>query len=155
MKNGKFGLLMMLLISLIATTTGFNLAQPVSVTRKTGVMSSAPTYLLAKAKNKKKKSSAIGGGFGAATMKSDNSSAPTISADKDTLEKQWDTFASITDSEIALKGNSDDEDYVDFEVTDIFVRCDATQSNSEGTGWFRIGKVCTSDETTIDAALTL
>ena len=155
LKNGHFCLLILLLISSIATTTGFNLSPPLAVTRKKGVMSSAPTYLLAKAKNKKKKSSASGGGFGAATTKSDTSSAPTISADKDTLEKQWDTFASITDLEIAPKGNPDDEDYVEFKVADIFVRCGATQSNSEGTGWFRIGKVCVSGETTMDAALTL
>uniref|UniRef100_A0A6U3SA92 Uncharacterized protein n=2 Tax=Ditylum brightwellii TaxID=49249 RepID=A0A6U3SA92_9STRA len=107
------------------------------------------THLSAKKKNNKS-SGGFGGGFGSGG-KSNSSTAskvPTVSADKDSLEKQWDIFASITDLEITPKGDPEDEDYVDFEVADVFVKCAKTK-------WFRIGKVCTSGETAMEAALTL
>lgn len=60
-------------------------------------------------------------------------------------------LCSNTDLEIApLVNDPKDPEYSNFEVADIFVRCDSTP-------WFRIGKVCTLDKetTSIDAALTL
>lgn len=109
--------------------------------------------LLAKKKNKKKDKSNNGGGFGTKST----TNAPllsTIAADKVSLEKQWDVFASVTDLEIRPLGNPDDEDYVEFEVVDVFVRCGRTES-CEGTKWFRIGKICSTDGTSTEAALTL
>jgi len=109
--------------------------------------------LLANKKNKKKDKSNNGGGFGTkSTTKTPLVS--TIAADKVSLEKQWDIFASVTDLEIRPLGNPNDEDYVEFEVVDVFVRCSKTE-NCEGTKWFRIGKICTTDGTSAEAALTL
>eukprot|EP00550_Attheya_septentrionalis_P009802 CAMPEP_0198284694 /NCGR_PEP_ID=MMETSP1449-20131203/4156_1 /TAXON_ID=420275 /ORGANISM="Attheya septentrionalis, Strain CCMP2084" /LENGTH=276 /DNA_ID=CAMNT_0043981897 /DNA_START=118 /DNA_END=948 /DNA_ORIENTATION=+ len=90
-----------------------------------------------------------GGGFGSSRSKpSSNAASSTISADKDALEKQWDTFASITDLEIAPKGDPDDEDYRHFEVCDVFVRVRSGESDDKGkgTGWFRTGKVVSADD---------
>lgn len=106
------------------------------------------------AQKTKKKSS---GGFGGSNKAKTTSSTPTISADKNSLETQWDIFASITDLEIKPKGNPEDEDYVNFEVADVFVRCGPPkEGEAPGTPWFRIGKVCTLPETTpMQASLTL
>jgi hypothetical protein len=101
-----------------------------------------------KSSKQKKKKKTSGGGFGGA-----NTTPPTttISADKNSLETQWDRFASITDLEIKPMGDQDDEDYIDFEVADVFVH-----SSDDGTPWFRIGKVCTLPQSTpMEAALTL
>lgn len=120
-----------------------------------GKLNLSSSAIQAKAQKKKKASASRGGGFGGSKGIEKKSTVPTISADKNSLEKQWDIFAGITDLEITPKGNPDDEDYVHFEVADVFVRCGETKSNSEGTKWFRIGKVCVTDETSIEAALTL
>ena len=101
-----------------------------------------------------------GGGSGSSTKTSTKTTTPTISADKNSLEKQWDIFASITDLEITPKGDPEDDDFIDFEVVDVFVKCGPTtdsNSNSEsGTKWFRIGKVCAiKNLTSIDVALKL
>eukprot|EP00536_Pseudo-nitzschia_multiseries_P006967 jgi/Psemu1/16542/gm1.16542_g len=135
-------------------------------------------------KSSKKKSSGKGGGFlggggggfggssssgandgsATATATAAAATAKPVAADKDSLETQWDTFAAITDLEIRPLGDPDDEDYEDFRVVDVFVRCggdsdsSATTANAAAkteTGWFRIGKVCTSEDTPLAAALSL
>ena len=113
------------------------------------------SHLFAK-KAKKKSNKSGGGGFGVSKAKA-TSNTPTISADKNSLETQWDVFASMTDLEIKPKGDPEDDDYVSFEVADVFVRCGPTkEGEAPGTPWFRIGKVCTLPETTsMQAALTL
>ncbi len=105
------------------------------------------------AKQKKKagsKGGGGGGGFGASGAATTNKTPKihTVKANKDALEKQWDSFASITDLEIKPLGSPDDENYQHFEVADVFCR-------AQGTGWFRIGKACVSDTTSMEAALTL
>jgi len=90
-------------------------------------------------------------------------------------ETQWDTFASITDLEIRPLGDPEDDDYdydyEHFQVVDVFVRCGGSDSDSDSdsnsnnsndndndkteTGWFRIGKVCTSEDTPLSASLSL
>lgn len=108
-----------------------------------------------KQNKKKKKTASSGGGFGSSTTASSTkTTTPTVPADKNSLEKQWDIFASITDLEVKPKGSPDDDDYIDFEVADVFVRCGETPNN-QGTKWFRIGKVCKMDETLMEASLTL
>jgi len=117
-----------------------------------------PFCLAAKKKNKKKSG---GGGFGgggasskkAATKTKDATIIKPVRADKDSLEAQWDSFAAITDLEIKPTGDPNDDDYKHFEVADVFVRSGGDADKS--TGWFRIGKVCTSQEATLEAALTL
>ena len=121
-------------------------------------------------KKKKSKPKTTGGGFGAGAGSSSSSttstgSAKPIRADKNALETQWDTFASVTDLEIKPLGDPDDEDYVHFKVVDVFVRCgegpattaaaSATPATTATTGWFRVGKVCTSSDVPIEAALAL
>eukprot|EP00555_Chaetoceros_dichaeta_P013571 CAMPEP_0198259798 /NCGR_PEP_ID=MMETSP1447-20131203/8902_1 /TAXON_ID=420782 /ORGANISM="Chaetoceros dichaeta, Strain CCMP1751" /LENGTH=259 /DNA_ID=CAMNT_0043947281 /DNA_START=24 /DNA_END=803 /DNA_ORIENTATION=- len=105
-------------------------------------------------KQNKKKGKGKGGGFGAKSTTQDTPLVGPISADKISLEKQWDIFASVTDLEIQPLGNPDDEEYVEFEVVDVFVRCGKTET-CVGTKWFRIGKICTTDGTSTEAALTL
>lgn len=106
----------------------------------------AITVLFAKKAPKKK--AAGGGGFGAAATAQPKASVTTISADKGSLEKQWDTFTSITDLEIVPPKDSDAQ----FEVVDVFVRCNVNGNDK----WFRIGKCCTGQEgMDINAALTL
>lgn len=98
-----------------------------------------------------------GGGFGVKKPAS-KGSVSTVSADKNSLEKQWDTFTEITDLEIAPKGNPDDEDYKHFICADVFVRVgsDGKDGGSEtGTGWYRTGKVVAADKTDLNASLTL
>ncbi len=105
--------------------------------------------LFAKKKAGKKKKKTVGAGFGGATAaSSEKNTIKTVKADKDSLEKQWDSFASITDLEIKPLGSPEDEDYQHFEVSDVFCR-------AQGTGWFRIGKVCVAENVGVDAALTL
>ena len=120
---------------------------------------SPSTCLFGKSRSKKQKTATKRvGGFGGNKISKANShtnSVPTIAADKDSLEKQWDLFASITDLEIAPKGDPDDDNFVDFSVSDVFVRCGATKTNNNGTKWYRIGKVCATGETSIETALTL
>jgi len=77
-----------------------------------------------------------------------------VRADKDSLELQWDSFAAITDLEIRPIGDPEDDDYVHFEVADVFVRSGGSSEN-KSTGWFRIGKACASKGATIEASLTL
>ena len=121
-----------------------------------------------KASKKKAKPKQAGGGFGggrssAATGTSntkESSSSSTIikpvKADKNSLEKQWDAFAAITDLEIKPLGDPDtDDDYTYFEVADVFVRSGGDSSSESSTGWFRIGKICAFKEATIEASLTL
>lgn len=117
--------------------------------------SSFPLFAKKKKKAGKKKTAAGGGGgFGGAatttttTTTSEKPKIQTVKADKNSLEKQWDSFATITDLEIKPLGNPDDEDYEHFEVADVFCR-------AQGTGWFRIGKACVSDSVSMEAALTL
>ena len=170
-------LVVVLLANIIPSTTGLIIATTTS--RLPGSSSSSPSssYLrilshleAAKStttKNKKKKTGGGGGGFGgggASTTSTSKpttttSTTPTVSADKNSLEKQWDIFAAITDLEITPKGNPEDEDYIDFEVVDVFVKCGATTTETTaegGTKWFRIGKVCSiRNQTPIDVALKL
>ena len=94
-----------------------------------------------------------GGGFGAKAAATP--SVASISADKHALEAQWDTFASVTDLEIAPPGDPDDEDYEHFIVADVFVRIGPGE-DEEGTGWFRTGKaMAAGDDADIRKALTL
>eukprot|EP00537_Pseudo-nitzschia_pungens_P004029 CAMPEP_0172374390 /NCGR_PEP_ID=MMETSP1060-20121228/55609_1 /TAXON_ID=37318 /ORGANISM="Pseudo-nitzschia pungens, Strain cf. cingulata" /LENGTH=295 /DNA_ID=CAMNT_0013101041 /DNA_START=263 /DNA_END=1150 /DNA_ORIENTATION=+ len=127
-------------------------------------------------KKPKKKSSGSGkgrgGGFGGRNSADESRAAAAanpIPADKDSLETQWDTFASITDLEIRPLGDPEDDDYEHFQVVDVFVRCGGSDSDSDSdsdsnsnsdndkteTGWFRIGKVCTSEDTPLSASLSL
>ncbi|VEU35169.1 unnamed protein product [Pseudo-nitzschia multistriata] len=114
-----------------------------------------------KKKSKKKKSNGGGKGFGgggaasAAQQGSDAFVAKPIKADKNALETQWDTFASITDLEIKCKCDPDSDDCEFFEVVDVHVRYGSDGTGDATTGWFRIGKVCTSANTSITAALAL
>lgn len=110
--------------------------------------------LLAKKKSTKKSKGRSSGGFGSKTSTTNTLSVGPVPADKNSLEKQWDVFASVTDLEIRPLGNPTDEDYVDFKVVDVYVRCAKTET-CEGTAWFRIGKVCSSDGTDTATALTL
>jgi len=119
---------------------------------RTRLQQFAPLYAN---KQSKKKANGTSGGFGAkSTTASTPLSVGPLAADKISLEKQWDVFASVTELEIQPLGNPDDEEYVDFEVVDVFVRCRKTESCG-GTKWFRIGKICTTDGTSTEAALTL
>ena len=119
-----------------------------------------------KASKKKAKPKQAGGGFGGggasastSNTKESSSSATIIKpvkADKNSLEKQWDAFAAITDLEIKPLGDPDtDDDYTYFEVADVFVRSGGDSSSESSTGWFRIGKICAFKEATIEASLTL
>ena len=98
-------------------------------------------------KKKKAKTQSSGGGFGAVAPKPTHPN--TISADKGSLERQWDTFTGMTDLEI--KPPDDSTDF--FRVVDVFVRCNVHGNDQ----WFRIGKVCTNQNntTSILEALTL
>ena len=154
-------LVLLLALIFVNTTTSFSLQQRRSLLTPSSSYGHLISELSAKKsssnKNKKKKATggAAGGGFGAGLSLSPPSTTPTISADKNSLEKQWDIFTSITDLEIKPKGTPEDEDYVEFQVVDVFVKCDAT-TETNGTGWFRIGKVCTlPEQTSIDVALKL
>lgn len=141
---------LLLAAALATTATGFHQAPlpqwntaSLTGTRRLGTRALfLPPPLLAKKKEPKSGS----GGFGA--IKKSSSSVSTISADKTSLEKQWDVFTSITDLEIVPKGDPDDEDYQYFQVVDVFVRCGSTP-------WYRIGKVCATEESNLAAALTL
>ena len=123
-------------------------------------------------KKKKTKPKQGGGGFGGggkasaeASSGGGGASSPSVKpvrADKNSLESQWDAFASITDLEIKPLGDPTDEDYEHFEVADVFVRSggggenDDKNDDDKSTGWFRIGKVCVSGtETTLEAAMAL
>lgn len=136
----------------------------------TRITSTTTALFAAKKKSNKTKSKksgggaatgGFGGGGGAATKKDASEGVTPVKADKTALEKQWDAFASITDLEIKPLGDPEDEDYEHFEVVDVFVRCGGNGNDNDNaddkaaTGWFRIGKVCASEETTIEAALTL
>lgn len=136
----------LLLISWLLT---FTLAAGFCAPVLTSRVSTTPghhTVFFAK-KKPKKKAAARGGGFGS-TKRDIKPKAVTISADKGSLEKQWDTFVGITDLEITPKGDEN------FEVVDVFVRTGSTP-DKEGTKWFRVGKVCANDDSTVDIALTL
>ena len=108
---------------------------------------------------KKQKKRASGGGFGAASKS--KSSAPSVtpaSADINSLEKQWDNFASITDLEIFPPGDPEDEDYRHFIVADVFVRIgpeEKEDSSNTGTGWYRTGKLVAADGVDINIAFAL
>lgn len=118
--------------------------------------SSSSWALYAKKQKKKSKPKSSGGGF-ASKAKTAATTSP-VSADKNALETQWDTFASVTDLEIAPPGDPDDEDYQHFIVTDVFVRvgpADDAEGSKPGTGWYRTGKVVAADDTDINVALTL
>ena len=125
-----------------------------------------------KTTSKKKKSG--GGGFGAANSSASTSSTvTTISADKDSLEKQWDSFASTTNLEIRPVLDEDDPNYRKFEVTDVFVRVgsstttvdassganacrdDTVTNDKAATGWYRVGKVVAADDIAMEASLSL
>ena len=113
------------------------------------------TALYAAKKQKKKGASGGGGGFGASKNKSSPSVTPA-SADIQSLEKQWDNFASITDLEIFPPGDPEDEDYRHFIVADVFVRIGPEDKDSSpGTGWYRTGKVVAADGIDINIAFAL
>ena len=113
---------------------------------------SRPITTLHAAKKQKKRASGGGGGFGG---KSPPSVTPA-SADIQSLEKQWDNFASITDLEIFPPGDPEDEDYRHFIVADVFVRIGPEDSDSNpGTGWFRTGKLVAEDGIDINIAFAL
>jgi hypothetical protein len=68
-----------------------------------------------------------GGGFGVRPTTAPSSTArTTASADRDSLEVQWDAFASITNLEIVPPGDPGDAGYEHFEVADVFVRAGPT-----------------------------
>ena len=105
---------------------------------------------------KKAKQGFGGGGFGKATADAAPKPPRPVPADKQSLEKQWDTFASITDLEITPKGSPDDEGYNHFIVSDVFVRVGPpTEGGEPSTGWYRVGKVVTGDYTDIRSSLSL
>lgn len=118
------------------------------------------TRTLLQAKKSKKtttKKKSGSGGFGAAkSLTSTLSRTTTIGADKDTLEKQWDCFASITDLEIRPVLDEDDPNYRDFLVTDVFVRVNGSgTADKPATGWYRVGKVVAADDISMEASLSL
>ena len=115
--------------------------------------SSVLTALHAKKQKRKIKS---GGGSGFGSKPAAAAQLPvTVSADKNSLEKQWDIFASITDLEITPPGNPDDEDYEHFIVADVFVRVGPIDGK-KGTGWYRTGKaVAAGDDADILSSLIL
>lgn len=94
------------------------------------------------AKNKPaKKPAPAATGFGAKKAAPERQAA---SADKDSLERQWDRFVSITDLDITPRANDE------WEVVDVFVRNSKAKSGS----WYRIGKV-TAEGVDVRAALRL
>ena len=108
------------------------------------------------AKKQKKKAGGGGGGFGGSKAKSTPPSVTPASADIQSLEKQWDNFASITDLEIFPPGYPEDEDYRHFIVADVFVRIGPEDKDSNpGTGWFRTGKLVAADDIDINIAFAL
>ena len=110
------------------------------------------------AKKQKKKKSTGGGGGGFGSKPSTSISKPkTVSADKQSLETQWDTFMQITELEIEPKGNPEDEDYQHFIVGDVFVRIGASDNDKDTeTGWYRTGKIVASgDDADLRAAITI
>ena len=117
---------------------------------------SITTTLHAAAKKKqKKKATSSGGGFGARSSNIKSLVTPAA-ADIQSLEKQWDNFASITDLEIFPPGNPDDDDYRHFIVADVFVRIGPEDEDSKpGTGWFRTGKLVAADDVDINVAFAL
>ena len=128
-------------LSLNGLTTAFQ-THP-SHRSSTRTPTSSRITLAAKKRNAKQSS---GGGFGAAAPKAISN---TISADKGSLEKQWDTFTGMTDLEITPPLSDDDDDDAFFKVVDVFVRCNVNGNDK----WFRIGKVCTSNQDDPDAIL--
>ena len=83
------------------------------------------------------------GGFGAATAPK---KVAGITADKKSLETQWDRFVSITELEIMPQG--DDA----FSVVDVFVR----NKKADGEApWWRIGKACAAEGVDVAASLAL
>ena len=116
-------------------------------------LSSYPSVLYAKKPKKKK-----GGGGGFGSKPTTKASYASVSADKNSLESQWDNFASITDLEITPQNDPDDDDYEHFIVADVFVRVGPSENGDDKTetGWYRTGKVVASgDDAEIHAALTL
>lgn len=112
------------------------------------------TALYAAKKQKKKRASGGGGGFG--VSKSPPSVITPAQADIQSLEKQWDNFASITDLEIFPPGDPENEDYRHFIVADVFVRIGPKDEDSTpGTGWFRTGKLVAADGIDINIAFAL
>lgn len=109
------------------------------------------------AKKAKKRQGFGGGGFGkAATADAAPKSPRPVPADKQSLEKQWDIFAGITDLEITPKGSPGDEDYTHFIVSDVFVRLGSLDEGGEPmTGWYRVGKAVAGDYTDIRSSLSL
>ena len=105
---------------------------------------------------KKQNKRASGGGFGASKVKSSPSVTPA-SADIQSLERQWDNFASITDLEIFPPGDPEDEDYRHFIVADLFVRIGPSEDQSQdlSTGWFRTGKLVAADDVDLNVAYAL
>ena len=83
------------------------------------------------------------GGFGAAAPP--KKKAAGITADKQSLEKQWDRFVSITNLDIMPKG--DDA----FSVVDVFVR----GGKADGAPWWRVGKCCAGAGYEVAASLAL
>lgn len=122
-------------------------------------LSSPSSALYAKKQNKATKSKNGGGGGFGASKPATTAAASAVSADVNSLESQWDNFASITNLEIQPLGNPDDDDYGHFIVTDVFVRVGSDNEDDlkpgTETGWYRTGKVVASGETDIHAALTL
>ena len=113
------------------------------------------TELHAAKKKKPKSKSRSGGGFGGSIKAETAPSTKPAAADKNALESQWDTFASVTDLEIVPPGNPDDEDYEHFIVADVFVRVGPDNDGNGSTGWYRTGKACAAGDTDINASLTL
>jgi hypothetical protein len=104
-----------------------------------------------------------GGGFGARPATAPSSTRTTASSDRDSLETQWDAFASITNLEIVPPGDPGDADYAYFEVADVFVRAGpaATPDGDGGgdaapsSGWYRTGKVASSGGTSLPESIAL
>ena len=96
-----------------------------------------------------------GGGFG--SKPSTITKPTTVSADKNSLETQWDTFMQITELEIEPKGNPEDDDYEHFIVGDVFVRIGPSENDSNtATGWYRTGKIVSSgDSADLRASITI
>jgi len=116
---------------------------------------SSLSMLHAKKQKKKKSAGSSGGGFG--SKPSTIAKPTTVSADKQSLETQWDTFMQITELEIEPKGNPEDDDYQHFIVGDVFIRIGASDNdrNTE-TGWYRTGKIVASgDSADLRAAITI
>lgn len=157
MKSSCFLLLFLTVLAEVASPVSAFVVRPHHApTTTTTILCAAANKNSGKANAKKSRGGGFGGAGGTAAAQDAAVVVTPVKADKTSLEQQWDVFASVTDLELKPLGDPADEDYDHFEVVDVFVRSGGDgDDEAAGTGWFRIGKVCVSDETPVAAALTL